>query len=1117
LHQAINTRGQATCDAWSEAEFNHMYNPLIALVKSLDAANDQRAVSGYQSQCSNQLGDLNFEFLFNLGNEVAEGIAEDDESFFCAKEAYLRVLPDTCTADKLLMDGDGCAFQVPLGPLVGMSDLSLQVAVDICPGSLLPFVSARLSGSGSDKLFAPCSFDGQCGDEYSCQDPLRSLLIASDSEWRTDYDQPAGGEPKNQLARDLLEGKFLEEILRVVLLPGGILDEISEMSGYSEEDVEMISQIMETEQITTTLATWLRSFWDDTEVSLVDGQLLPMCLPKLKTDPADPSAQLCYNPSGRVCEPQDSGFMQRNSNGNVECENIGAQGVEPGQLCVALGCEWVAEDWACIGDEGHGDAELEARCAARQVNEYDAWDQCDYDVFEDEWGNMGSMPSGCHFDGVGPPGFDVDNCVIPESPWTYRSQEFGYGGDVFQCALDDTGEHLEWTLDADKTSSVEQVLNRCISDGAGSVGVELLQIKRNILAGDGLDECGDEQQACLTSESCTALLDDVEGCMADAVCGAFMECQQGQGQGGGRRLQDSTAPSPAPNTEGGGWQSEFSPEAMDACSVEIGACQESMDCMQELESAFYSRDLPNGSAEMMAAVSCLIQGDAGVYFTSCSVATIVNFEVLQPWDGVLADGSSAFHPSLRYAEHIDTPPGGMDGTWYNWDCSGNGLVRVSDGLLLSFEAVTVQPAINVIASSLRRIWSTFAEQKGVCITDEQIQTFFLPWVPSFALSLISTWGPGVTPTDLLPGVRSFPQVIMETLFTETDRCPLDPSTVDPDCVLAAIDPNQGGQCWEGDFSCIRDRCGGDFDLSAMLPAECQWGMPAEDQASCEAMDCDGQPCAWSEESACTETRPYPSVVLPASCTAAGYASGAGCAIAYDVSADFGFDFQLEVGLQQCEGNPFGLPAVYAKCVGPQCDYGTSWCSATEPCANPSEQCFELEALEDETDCTLLHADCVEYAQVSVPADKAACDAVTALDDSAACEAVSTAADAAIGACVFIEPSCDDVIGKFREKILTTTPFDSAFVEASPFSIEADPISYLMGLGDMPGTVGVVISGLNRDAVCCDEGGMLVSHPPQNPDSMHASDQNSWQENIAYNRNPGLQPDDGQPAGLYWCE
>merc|ERR1719424_587993 len=64
---------------------------------------------------------------------------------------------------------------------------------------------------------------------------------------------------------------------------------------------------------------------------------------------------------------------------------------------------------------------------------------------------------------------------------------------------------------------------------------------------------------------------------------------------------------------------------------------------------------------------------------------------------------------------------------------------------------------------------------------------------------------------------------------------------------------------------------------------------------------------------------------------------------------------------------------------------------------------------------------------------------------------------------------------------------------------------------MPGTVGVVISGLNRDAVCCDEGGMLVSHPTQEQDS----NQNSWQENIAWDRNPGLQPDDGQPAGLYW--
>jgi hypothetical protein len=136
---------------------------------------------------------------------------------------------------------------------------------------------------------------------------------------------------------------------------------------------------------------------------------------------------------------------------------------------------------------------------------------------------------------------------------------------------------------------------------------------------------------------------------------------------------------------------------------------------------------------------------------------------------------------------------------------------------------------------------------------------------------------------------------------------------------------------------------------------------------------------------------------------------------------------------------------------------------------------------------MLHADCVEYAQVSVPADRAACNAVTALDDSTACEAVMRAADAAFGACVFVESSCSRDMAGIRGHVFPETPLDSTFVDASPFAFEADPVSYFMGESDVPGTISISLERV-FDNMCYElENGEAASLVHLGPDD------GAWQD------------------------
>lgn len=96
----------------------------------------------------------------------------------CSVDSYVRLLPSTCSA-ATLQAGNGCSYQIPLDGLLGTADLNFQVAVDTCPGTLLPFISIRIGGTGATKLLAPCSTDNDCGAGHKCFDFPRAGLGTS--------------------------------------------------------------------------------------------------------------------------------------------------------------------------------------------------------------------------------------------------------------------------------------------------------------------------------------------------------------------------------------------------------------------------------------------------------------------------------------------------------------------------------------------------------------------------------------------------------------------------------------------------------------------------------------------------------------------------------------------------------------------------------------------------------------------------------------------------------------------------------------------------------------------------------------------------------------------------
>eukprot|EP01046_Picozoa_sp_COSAG06_P019983 COSAG06_NODE_1444_length_9453_cov_2.850438_7_plen_940_part_00 len=276
-------------------------------------------------------------------NDAPGGEAERQNN--CEHQGFLRLLPSTCTTETLRTSTDGCAFQIPLDAVVGVRDLSLQVALALCPASLLPTISVSVGGVGAEMLLAPCVDDSQCGADQVCADPLRSALIRQ-SAARTQWGAPPGGPPQSEYLRQLFEGEagkifdalltreVIEQITGIPLSEtayeeflardSDYVSHLRDAYGMSEEELEEWWEMMFLEPHRNTLLgglllgldeedweqlqglssafvsmdvggeliTWLRSFWDHTgPLEQLPGQVLPMCLPQGRaSSPGDADA-----------------------------------------------------------------------------------------------------------------------------------------------------------------------------------------------------------------------------------------------------------------------------------------------------------------------------------------------------------------------------------------------------------------------------------------------------------------------------------------------------------------------------------------------------------------------------------------------------------------------------------------------------------------------------------------------------------------------------------------------------------------------------------------------------------------------------------------------------------
>jgi len=73
-------------------------------------------------------------------------------------------LPDTCSLE-IWESGQPCFIQYNLP---SQFDASLQVAVDHCPNSYLPYISFTCGGNGCLNFFKPCTIDSDCGGNLQC-------------------------------------------------------------------------------------------------------------------------------------------------------------------------------------------------------------------------------------------------------------------------------------------------------------------------------------------------------------------------------------------------------------------------------------------------------------------------------------------------------------------------------------------------------------------------------------------------------------------------------------------------------------------------------------------------------------------------------------------------------------------------------------------------------------------------------------------------------------------------------------------------------------------------------------------------------------------------------------
>jgi hypothetical protein len=125
------------------------------------------------------------------------------------------------------------------------------------------------------------------------------------------------------------------------------------------------------------------------------------------------------------------------------------------------------------------------------------------------------------------------------------------------------------------------------------------------------------------------------------------------------------------------------------------------------------------------------------------------------------------------------------------------MLRVSDDVLLSVSVPHAPELLSAMARTTRKAWVDYFQIKSAgagtpCITDQQIAAYFLPWVPSFFLSALSTWGEGRANPDLLPAVNSPAQAMMEAIFDDDGRpVPFHRVALPPTCTASGYTAGDG--------------------------------------------------------------------------------------------------------------------------------------------------------------------------------------------------------------------------------------------------------------------------------------------------------------------------------------
>ena len=273
-----------SCGDWATALVDEHFSPIYGGIKLIESLSDSS--NGWvNAKCKDKLGDLNFESLYGWMNDeldfdkliadVATMTGDDSHKSSmnnCTHKGYLRLLPATCSL-ATLKAGKGCAFQISLTDVVGTEGFNLAVAMSLCPKSMLPYVSIRVSGPGATKLFAPCSQDSHCGKGQKCQD-----ILAGDEGMPATTWTDAG----KDFAELIFSGKAFD-------VPMG-WDKVK----------DRVNKLVAKHGIGTEVMRIVRSYYDSSQLTLGSNQVMPICVPKGKLLTWNGSTGIEFNDVGDV-------------------------------------------------------------------------------------------------------------------------------------------------------------------------------------------------------------------------------------------------------------------------------------------------------------------------------------------------------------------------------------------------------------------------------------------------------------------------------------------------------------------------------------------------------------------------------------------------------------------------------------------------------------------------------------------------------------------------------------------------------------------------------------------------------------------------------------------------